>query len=375
MQKTLTDFFTDNDVRIGEDFQSSLPIYYQSLNEGFYNYFQTIKYRKQSITLLIFSDDISRESVGFSFNDSSETVSTILNLHRFFELFLKDILGRIDPFLAVKFLENEKQVINYLNNSLSPDNVQTIEFSETFKRFKAALSYSSENPENEKYQLAQKFRFLTADDTLEQLARWRNRIIHNGKKLPNILALDFLVTQRIMPFVDQILKIEKEYIKDYVPHYFSTPTGINILERFLKIKFDYKDFYISPRPDNLCYGLLEIAHLKELARARSDFDMYLLNNHSYVEPYYDNPKERGIRLAAAEKEHEHFFSVKSCPCCGFNSLVIYKKITPDIFNNGQDMDYFFSRCFSCNYLLPENMGEPFRFKLYPERLFHPEMEK
>ena len=369
MTKTFDDFFVDNEVKIGIDFQVNPPIYYQSLDEGLYNYFSTITYRKQKIEHLIFGDFYRREDIGFSFNDSDVTVFTILNLHRFFELLLKDLLGRIDPFLAVKFLDNENQIIELLNNSLEAEDVQTIEFSEALRRFKAAIKYAKKYPCKEQYQFITKFTFLIEEDTMQRLASWRNRITHNGKILPNILALDYLVTQKVIPLVSQILSVEKEYIKEHNPHYFKTPTGINLLEQFLSIKFDYRDFYKKPKPKRLKIGLLKIAHLKAIAHARYYFDPLIINNASFLEPYYDNPLERCLRFAESERSNENFHDIKTCLCCGIKTLVVYKKMTPNIFGNTKEKEYYFSRCTSCNYLLPENMGDPFELDLYHEPLF------
>ncbi|MBK7129079.1 MAG: hypothetical protein IPM74_03755 [Crocinitomicaceae bacterium] len=369
MGKTLDNFFEDNDVRIGKDFEVIPPIYYQSLNEGMRSYYETIADKKQSIALLILHDDWSREAIAFSFGNPDATVSTILGLHRFFELLLKDILSRIDPFLAVKFLENEKQVIDYLNGSLSAENVQTIEFSEANKRIKAAIKYAKENPTNDKNQIALKFEFLIADDTMIRLATWRNRIIHNGKTLPNIFALDFLVTQRIMPLIKSILDAEKDILKNYTPHYFNTPSGIDLLDEFLKIEFSHNDFYLNPKTDKLKTNLFRIAHLKELGRGRFYFDPLLPNNRSYTEPYYEKALDRCFRFAESEKQNEHFHDIKKCPCCGIKTLVVYKKMTRDLPNFSKSTDYYFSKCTSCEYLLPENMGEPSFFGLHTEHLF------
>ena len=117
MTKTLDEFFLDNDVRVGKDFQTTPPIYYQSLTEGMHGYFNTILNLKFKYNMLLHPQIQSRQSMAFNFNDSDSTVSCLLNLHRFFELLLKDLLARVNPFLAVKFLENENQQIAYLNQT------------------------------------------------------------------------------------------------------------------------------------------------------------------------------------------------------------------------------------------------------------------
>lgn len=369
MPNSLEKFYKDNHVKIGLDFQVNPPIYYQSLNEGLFGYFNTTTNKKQSIWLLLFQDIWTRPSIAFNFTNSDATVSTILGLHRFFELLLKDILVRIDPFLAVKFLENEKQVIAYLNNVLISENVQTIEFSVAFERFKVAIKFATENPNKENYKMVLKFKFLIENGTLQQLAKWRNQIIHNGKTLPNIFALDFLVSQKIIPMVAQILELEKEYIKGYKPHYFNTPSGLNILDHFLQIKFNVDDFYQKPKPHHLKVGMLKIAHLKEIAKAMFGFDSLILKNQSFIEPYYDKPLDRCFRFAETERQNTYFHDIRKCICCGIQTLVVYKRKSTDIHNNMKERDYFFLRCTSCNYILPENMGDPCYYGLCPDDLF------
>ncbi|HXB40668.1 MAG TPA: hypothetical protein VNZ49_09005 [Bacteroidia bacterium] len=370
MTPTLDDFFKDNDVRIGKDFQINPPIYYQSLNDGFFNYFKTVIRIRQSLPSLMFYDTWKRKDIAFSFSDSDSTVFTILGLHRFFELLLKDILQRINPFLSVKFLENSKQVIKYLNNGLDTEDVQTIEFSEAYSRFKNALHYAKENPENDAFQLSLKFEFLLQDDTLLQLSRWRNRITHNGRTLPNIFALDYLVTQKIVPLINQILEVESKYIQNFKPHFITTHSGVNIFEELLKIKFDYLEFYEPTKSKHLQKCIFKIAHLKEMARARYNFDPLIPKNRSWVEPYYEDPLGRCLRYADNEKNNKHFHNIKKCPSCGIESLVIYKKMIPDPQNDWKETgEYFFSKCTACDYLLPDNMGDPSIFDLYSEKLF------
>lgn len=371
MKKTIDEFYAEHDVRIGKDFQTTPPIYYQSLKEGLYGYFNTILGVKNKYNLLLNDDVRSRQNIAFNFNDSDSTVSCILGIHRFFELLLKDLLARVNPFLAVKLLENEKQQIAFLNQTLDYEKVNTIEFSEALKRFTELCNSNEVELKNLDISKIIPFRFIIADDTLKQLSKWRNRIIHNGKTLPNLFALDYLITQKVLPIISILLEVEKPILKTYYPHFFITPSGINILNSILAVKFNYMDFYTT-LPDEkrfLIRQLFIIGHIKELARASFNFDRSVIkSNVSYEEPYYENPKEKYYRIAKAEESNSCFHETKTCPSCSIPSLIVYKKIVDNIFTNQQD-DFYYCRCTSCDYFFSENFADPFVLGLTSARIF------
>lgn len=364
---TLRDFFKDNEYRIDEDGAVlTPPIYYQSLHEAFNNYFKTVKNNKNSYHFLLdFSD---RKKNSFDFHNLDSAVFTILGFHRFFELLLKDILRRIDPFFAVKFPEKEKDTIDFYNDRLDADKMETVEFKKAFERFKEAITYGTNNPDKPEYDIAKQFSFLKADDTLEILARWRNRIMHNGQTLPNIYLLDYLISQRIIPMIADVIRTEKKILKEYLPHYFQTLTGINIIDEISKIKIDYKDFSDKRKAQELAIKILRLAHLKELGRASYTLDIVIKNNRSYDAPYYNDPIGRNMKFAATEKNNESFYAIKKCPCCGFETLVVYRQEYYDIFKDSKAFISWFN-CFTCSYSLKNNIGDPEYFGYSKEKLF------
>src|SRR6185436_18063703 len=114
----LREFFKNNDARIGKgkDFTTTPPVYYSSLNEAFQNYFLTFRERKDTFHFILDKQMRTRHSLAFNFTGASDNiVFSILGFHRFIELLLKDILRRINPFLAVKFLEKEDELFQYLD--------------------------------------------------------------------------------------------------------------------------------------------------------------------------------------------------------------------------------------------------------------------
>jgi hypothetical protein len=364
---TEDDFIKENEYKITEDGVTlTPPIYYQSLNDAFNNYFKTVKNNKNTYHFLLDFNTIKTNS--FDFHNLDSAVFTILGFHRFFELLLKDILRRIDPFLAVKFPEKEKETIKFLNKDLDHEKMETIEFKKAFERFKEALNYSNDNPDNIQYSIVKKFFFLKSDNTLDRLAKWRNRIMHNGNTLPNIYLMDYLISQKVIPLVDAVVKADKDILKDYLPHYFETLTGIKVINEIIKIKIDYKDYQNESEKNELIKKVLRLAHLKELGRAAYTLDVTIKNNISYDNPYYNNPIGRNIRCAEQEQLHESFHTIKNCPCCGKETLVVYRKEYYNLQNHKTDFISWFN-CFTCTYSLQNNIGDPEYFGYSKDKLF------
>lgn len=326
----LRDFFANNDVRIGKgkDFTTNPPVYYSSLNNAFYHYFLTFRDKKDTYHFVLDIHSWKRESLAFNFTGAnSNIVFSILGFHRFMELLLKDILRRINPFLAVKFLEKEGELFQFLDNQINADNIKTIEYSETLKRFKQAFKHYDKENEIYKEHLRDYEFIITQNnlDTLESLSEWRNRIMHNGTTLPNLFAFEYLVSQRLIPLINQVIKVEKKYLADYIPHFFETRTGIGIVDEILKIKFKYTDFDDKKKSRHLALSILKLGHIKELGRASYNQDKLIRNNQSFYELYYENPVGRVERFAETERQHKDFYSLEECICCGAKALVVYRK--------------------------------------------------
>ena len=165
--KNEEEFFKANEYSLIKDGSTyTPPLYYQSLDDAFGNYFNTFKNNKNSYHFLADSFYFGYKPDNLQFCNIDSTVFTILGFHRFFELLLKDILRQINPFLAVKFPDKEKDAIRFYNKELDPDKIETIEFKKAFERFKEALTYSEKNPSNMEYSIANKFSFLKLEESL-----------------------------------------------------------------------------------------------------------------------------------------------------------------------------------------------------------------
>ncbi len=362
-------FFENNDVRIGEgkDFTTTPPFYYSSLNEAFHKYFLTFRDKKDVYHFILNIQNWNRESLAFNFTGANDNIIfSILGFHRFIELLLKDILRRINPFLAVKFIEKKEELFRYLDNTISADEINTIEYSETFNRFKQAFKHYDKTSEVYIQQLKD-YEFILDPrntETLDYLAKWRNRIIHNGMTLPNLFAFEYLVSQRLIPLIVEIIKVERKYLKDYLPYFFTTATGINIIEEILAVKFEFSDFKDKKKSKSLAFSLLKLGHLKEIGRAAFNSPKYI----SFYEQEYEYPTGRIERFAEAERQDKDFYELRGCPCCGLKSLVVYRKEYDDIFTKKRDFISWF-KCYSCDYSLKNNVGDPNFFNLSDKPIF------
>jgi hypothetical protein len=370
MMVGLKEFLAKNDLRIGKDFNVKPPWYYYSLHQACYHYFQTFRAIKDSYHYASVFKEWTVENIGLHFTKSAadHIISTILNFHRFFELFLKDLLRRINPFLAVKLGEKKEELFKHLNNEIEADKIKTIEYSETIERVKYAFEYYSTSEVFDTY--LRPYNFLIEKsflEALEALAEWRNRIMHNGSALPNMFALDYLISQKIILLVDLIVEAEKNLIGE-VPYYFKTATGIEVIKGFINTKFHYNEFNIERKSKALSYNLLRIGHLKEMGRASFNANPWLRINKSYHDPYDEKPISRKERFATSEKLHPHFYRLCNCICCGANTLVVYRKEFDNTFEQKMDFISWF-RCYNCDYSLKNNMGEPSLFGLTNVNLF------
>jgi hypothetical protein len=350
MSKTIDEFYKENEGKIGRDIEFPMPLYYHSLNDAFYNYFKTFRKYKESYDMItnfsVFKEKALTSNYSFILENSA---MCMLGFHRFFELLLKDLLGRVEPDIAVK----------YPNTG----------FRKAFTLFQEKHKYYK-NSKDAKYKIIDDFSFLITDDNLKLIADYRNRITHNGDTVPNIRFLDYLVTQIIVPLVIKIINEIQRINPDIKPHYYETWTGIKILEEIEKIKFEHSDFDDDQKHEELRWKIILLGHLKELGRARYNLEFTLPKNLSYYEPYYEWPIDRNVRFAESERTHKNFYKIASCPCCGFKTLIVYRKIEKyDWPNPDTVLDFAWCNCVTCTYSIKDNIVDPFYFRITKERLF------
>lgn len=365
MQKTLKDFIGDNttDPDIEQEYEL-LPCYYFSLDDALYRYFRTYNDIMGGYHLRIHSDKWNKNvDVDESFSIENITLS-LLGFHRYFELFIKDLLRRLDPNLPLK-VQNSANLFEAIQNH-EMTNTQTIEFGEGFERLKYALKNQKKlnfDFDNIQCQLKD-FTFLIDGSNIETLTilnSIRNSIMHFGYKIPNVIASDYFICCRLFPLIYKIIQLD---VHDFFkPYYIKTPTGINILDEFLEVKLNYIDFY-SDKKEKAFKELMHIAHLKELGRASFNIKDEKRQFGNISSPHYQEYISKYEKIALLEKGNANNVSISSCPCCGNKTLVKTR------FNKDSISEIKFAlRCSFCDYNINNCIQEPSSYGLTDKNYF------
>lgn len=379
MRRFDQDLVDAHDIRVDnhEAYNSNPPYYFESLRLAFKSYFNTFQtfntsYEEYAAGSGLQTED--RQLSPLNFLDFSNTIQTVLNFQRFFEHYLKNQLYCLHPELVMRI--KGKLDLSYLLNKPRPEapkgRIQTIQFKDTLSRFYLALQYpvtckilNELNGQN----FSQIFKNDDRKEGLELLGEYRNRLLHNGSKLPSLWMLDYFISQVIAPFIRDILAMDKSANTNY-PYYLRTPSEIDILTQICKISFHPDDLLQSEKKSQAFRSLMELGHLKELGRASLNMTIFAREyGQAGYEYNYKDIKGRGQRIALAESKHEHFEMIKDCPCCENRSLVLYSLETPDIFDIEVTNTIKWVKCYTCEYHLRINTGEPKSFGLALEYLF------
>jgi hypothetical protein len=362
------------------------PYYYDSLRPalGFYfNTFNTINESYDSYAMGLAGRNVS--ILKSQLLDEDNTVQAIVSFERFFELFIKDLLKKTDRRLtyAHKGLRNNKalELINKIRNgNFNPGTFDGKYLSATFResidRFYGLIDLHKSNhsdPIVKRFKkIIKAYGFLDSDEhkaSMYLLSWYRDRILHNGNKLPTLWYLDYMMSQRIIPMVKSLSDIERTSLGDSL-FYFQTVTNINVLEKISEVIYDFKELHDLNKTRKMFHYLLYIGHLKELGRANLNMNWFVRRNVQATNEYnYKDPIGRAERFANAERVHPDFKQISKCHCCGENTLVVYKLTIDDIWNPGQTQEIDWVKCYLCDYHLRYNVGDPAHFNLSDQRVF------
>lgn len=364
------EYYTNNEVRIGEDYITSQPHYYTSLRSAFYSYFDTYIDNKDSVVSLA-SYEWKREGIGFNFNLKYDNiVTTILDFHRFFELLIKDILSRVDPYLSVKVDSSSRDYVKYVLNGLPSTELRTVEYGEARNRLRELLKIIDGKPGISGFK---SFEFLLDGNSgLEELTWWRNRITHNGSRLPNILSFDYLISQKVIPLVIKVIEAEMEISgNQYEPFYFTTASGIEVVQEIAKIKFEQDELTASKggvTSKNAARKFIKLYLLKGLGRASLNYQKPLkINATMYVE-YHRLQHRDSHQLVRFQEKMPEYYKTNRCLCCSNKTLVTFK----EEFHNqleGIIMDLVWAHCMVCDYGVSNKIGNPIKYGLTKDNIF------
>ncbi len=385
----LTRLAGDNEIRVSSrgKYKHKPEYYYDSLRHALGYYFNTFQTSNAAYDDYALGPTyVFNKNDQIRFLDRDNTVLTIVTFERFFELFFKDLLGQTSPKLTYTHAKTGNQnrakalISKIRNNTFSPQKHNNKYLSAPFRdcldRFYGLIELEKEmdsDPIVKKFRkIIRKYSFLDSENyrtTMHLLSWYRDRILHNGNKLPSLWFLDYMISQRVIPIIQQIVETRKEEL-GVAMFYLKTPTGVDLLEHISRIRFDFGDLRRKKQQQRAFILLLYLGHLKELGRANLNMNLFTRNNRSTYEYNYHDIKGRGKRFAAAEKEHPDYHRILACPCCGEESLVHYRHFYDDFFNNGETSNIDWVKCYTCDYHIRYNAGDPHFFELSQEEIFN-----
>ncbi len=274
-----------------------------TLKLGLRAYFSTYKACRYGLNIFERNEDEKTKDKNTPDEFFEYSAETILHFHHFTELIFKDILRTEHPLLAdtapTKPIVMKKLLKGEQLNSEEEAGLRSIEFKETLERLIALIN-------GEQIQNYHFYVFISNNkNMLEKLNTLRNRIWHRGKFILRYDSLDKFVCQYFLPFLREILKLDK-----YNNH------EINWKYRPLKIDFDPLDYLYEQRDQ---YDVGKFSFAKELGRAAYENPLV---NADYPLFKIHNELERHKSKRIAEIETTNKSLIYECPVCGSNSLVL-----------------------------------------------------
>ncbi len=357
---SLKEFFEEQDVRLGDDFQTHPPAYYWSLNEAFQHYFETFRFNRMAYHFLVHFPDADRKNKAWHSSGYEHSIFTLLSFHRFFELLIKDLLHQLHPNL-IRVGDDEEIFASVAQKATLDVTVKTVGLMDGRRRLLKAFDRFADKDSYRR--VFSDFEFLRAGDSQEVMSMvntWRNKIVHGGRILPNYFALDFLVSQKIIPLIAKVIGAHSQTLKPTSLPFMLTKSEIEVFDEINKIKYSYRDFENPGR--GLVNKLLKLGHLKEMGRTT-----FVEPVAPFVEGDHTEILQRAKRMAAHEPEGPFAPRIVKCPCCNEMAAVVYEKVYTGWNNETHRREWI--KCFNCDYLISDLLGDPFDFGLSKERLF------
>ncbi len=385
-----------NEIRVSdtEDYFRTPPVYYDSLTHALQAFFST--YLTNNSSYNYYAQGLSNKHGDIHKRDSLDednTMFTLIGFERFFELFIKDLLRTVNANLIAYVEPNAKNkpsntldLVKQIQDGtftarLFDGKVGSIPFKITLKRFYDMISLSKDDVTCSNNEIVRKFKeelrihsYLDSPEYLAtfQLLNWyRDKILHSGNDLPTMWFLDYLVTQKIMPIIIQIIESQKDKVGKGL-FYLETLTKINLLEKFSQIKYEFEDLFRPNQIQDVLFNLLYIGHLKELGRATYTLKLPMRENRPTYEYAYRDPRQRARRFAETEKDNcAEAISISSCPCCAEATLVLYRIEALDYGNLPNYRNIHWVKCYYCDYYLWYNLYDPSVFNLSKDMVLPP----
>ena len=267
----------------------------------------------------------------------------IVNFHHFVELIIKDILRQEHVLLTIDASRKHNILYDLLFNQnvneIEIQNTKQLEFSEALQRLLALIK--SKRIDHAKYSF-----FLSSQEWLDDLNYLRNRIAHRGVFVLRYQALDYLFGKFAFPFLMEIIALPDYNNNKKIWKYNELDIELDPIEE------------IANTFKNGNYDLYKIALLKELGRAAYEnpirFNRKLRKNWG-IDIDMEIIK-RSEALANYVLRAEYCQTIKKCPVCGLNSLVLFNDSYDDSDEKKGTMTFSYTftysiKCFCCTFEL------------------------
>lgn len=270
---------------------------------------------------------------------------SITHFQHFAELYIKEILENVHPLLVVDVGSKHSLLYDLIKNNPYDkdeiDKLHKIEFRVALERICELIT---------KGNIGAQYKFIKSyKSSLSKINDLRNRIAHRGIYILGYESLDELFGVHILPFLNEVLKIDPSYKKDYI--FRKTKGGLIPFQEIMNL-FRSKGKY----------DIKKIGLLKEIARAVGKDDIY---EAPYMQ-FFNNEKIAKINALAEFEEEQGLGSanIDECPVCKQKTFVIY---TEREYEDDEDDEYgdtvnaweyvYEAKCVHCTFELNHSMND------------------
>ncbi|MFW6002171.1 MAG: hypothetical protein ACOCQD_02425, partial [archaeon] len=280
-------------------------------------YFSTYKSMKNKFSYLKKPDPDDENQDYYSIKYIENACEAVTHLQHFLELYIKEILENESILLAIDVKKNHSILYDiikgYSYDKTKLEKERQLEFSESFQRVISLIK--TKRIDYSKYEF-----ILDSKEWIETVNYLRNRIAHRGIFILRYQALDFLFGKYVLPFVNEIIRLEGKENKFKTLEFYSNKGKLNVIDCITKHFEEEK------------YSITKVALLKEFGRAC--FENPVKENIGLGR----NEKERAEVIADEVSKQEDSGIVMKCPICRSHSLVKYHELVDLINKKTGDYD-------------------------------------
>lgn len=338
-----------------------------SLKIALHAFFSTYQSMKYSLHLFDTRSSEDQETIDFnhSFSYCEACAESIVHFQHFVELICKDFLRANHPLLAddasTRPIILHKLLKDEPVSSADQEGLKSLEFREALERLCALINEARIGSDQLNF-------IVQARPWLEKLNVLRNRLWHRGTFILRYPALDELVGEYVLPFVEKVVALPEYSGHQQLWRYGDLTCGIDPIEEIISA-------FRTGQPD-----LKKVALLKELGRAAYENPLRVLptTSWSFAELFNREHRRRAERIAAVEIREPSAASVRSCPVCGVESLIVYDDIEAEGYDPAEGTyerawRYTWQvKCMCCTFEINHHLENPSVYGLPIEDYWHAE---